>query len=95
MIVSNIAVLASFIYLLSHGSLTFRVFFDIASSAAERRLSLARRLWSLKIKRNHAIQRRGGFSPPGSVIDAMGRGKPAPTWLRLIFLVLTDFVVAL
>src|SRR5262245_16756756 len=30
-------------------------------------------------------QRRGGFSPPASVTRAIGRGKPAPTLLQLIF----------
>src|SRR6266542_1816098 len=35
------------------------------------------------------------FSPPRSVIEAIGRGKPAPTWLLLIFLILTDFVARL
>jgi hypothetical protein len=39
----------------------------------------------LKIRCNNTIQRRGGFSPPGFVIEAIGRGKPAPTLLRLIF----------
>src|SRR5215475_7156543 len=33
------------------------------------------------IKRNHATQRRGGFSQPSSVIEPFGRGKPAPTLL--------------
>src|SRR5262245_5870691 len=34
---------------------------------------------------NKMQQRRGGFSPPLSVIKAMGRGKPAPTLLHFIF----------
>jgi hypothetical protein len=43
------------------------------------RMNLGRRLWSLRINCPHAIGCRGGFSPPMSMIQAMGRGKPAPT----------------
>src|SRR5262249_10897403 len=42
-------------------------------------------LWPLKNKRNHATQRRGGFSPPRFVIEAIGRGIRATTLLRLFF----------
>jgi DNA-binding beta-propeller fold protein YncE len=44
-------------------------------------MSLTQRLWSLRINGAHAIWRRGGFSPPLSVIRAMGQGKPSPTML--------------
>jgi len=30
-------------------------------------------------------QRRGGFSPPAFEIEAIGRGKPAPTLLLRLF----------
>src|SRR5215813_1742573 len=40
----------------------------------------------LKIKCPHAIQRKGGFSPPLSVIQAVGRGKPAPTMMGALFI---------
>jgi hypothetical protein len=49
-------------------------------------LILAVRLWSLKINCNHVTQCRGGFSPPGPMIEAPGGEKGAPTLLlQLIF----------
>jgi hypothetical protein len=42
-------------------------------------------LWSLRKKCAHATQRRGGFSPPSFIIQAMGRGKPAPTMPGALF----------
>jgi hypothetical protein len=48
-------------------------------------LNLAVGLWSLKNKRNHTIQRRGGFSPPHRLDHRPGRAIPAPTLLHLFF----------
>src|SRR5688572_11959888 len=54
----------------------------------QRLLILARRLWSLIIKRNHANQRRGGFSPPcwrGANLGGENPPLHPYPWLYLIF----------